>query len=326
MILPASGRRVAHALVVALLALSFAVALAHMELGRTAAALASARPDWLALAVSCYLAILLLWAWQWHLLAPRRPRGSVREMLRVVAATSSVLNTVPMFAGEAAGIALLVTLAGLGRAAAVSVLAMDQLLVGVAKLGVLAAAALWAPLPGWMARGVLALLAGVSLLGALLLLVAWGPRRGARRIAPLLPPPVARALAALRPALAPLRSPSRGGGALGLALLKKLVEMLAIVCVQRAFGLELPFASAVFALAALNLATLLPIVPGNVGVYEAAVVFAYTSLGVGAERALAVALVQHLCYFLAFAGPGVLATAGARWSGEAASRRDERTP
>jgi uncharacterized protein (TIRG00374 family) len=110
---------------------------------------------------------------------------------------------------------------------------------------------------------------------------------------------------------------------LALALLKKLVEMVAIVCVQRAFGLDLPFASAVLALAALNLATLLPIVPGNVGVYEAAVVFAYGSFGVPAERALAVALVQHLCYFLAFAGPGVLATAGARWSGASASRPDD---
>jgi uncharacterized membrane protein YbhN (UPF0104 family) len=248
-------------------------------------------------------------------------------MLRVVATTSSVLNTVPMLAGEAAGIALLVSLAGLDRAAAVSVLAMDQLLVGVAKLGVLAAAALWAPLPGWMTRGVLALVAGVSFLGALLLVVAWGPRAVARRLAPLLPIPVNHALVALRQALAPLRSPMRGGGALGLALLKKLVEMLAIVCVQRAFGLDLPFGSAVLALAALNLATLLPIVPGNVGVYEAAVVFAYTSLGVAAERAFAVALVQHLCYFLAFAGPGVLAIAGARWAGQAAPRpREERAP
>ncbi|HTK47516.1 MAG TPA: lysylphosphatidylglycerol synthase transmembrane domain-containing protein [Gemmatimonadaceae bacterium] len=325
MILRSSARRVAHALMVALLAVLFAIALVHLDLARAAVALATARPEWLALAVSCYLAILLLWAWQWHLLAPRRPGGSMREMLRVVAATSSVLNTVPMLAGEAAGIAFLVTLAGLSRAAAVSVLAMDQLLVGIAKLGVLASAAVWAPLPVWMTRGVLALVGGVSLLGALLLLVAWGPRGVARRVAPLLPAPVVRALGALRPALAPLRSPPRGGGALALALLKKLVEMLAIVCVQRAFGLALPFGSAVLTLAALNLATLLPIVPGNVGVYEAAVVFAYTSLGVPPERALAVALVQHLCAFLAFAGPGVLATATSRWGSEAARRRDEGT-
>jgi uncharacterized membrane protein YbhN (UPF0104 family) len=243
-------------------------------------------------------------------------------MLRVVAATSSVLNTVPLLAGEMAGVALLVGLAGLGRTAAVSVLAMDKLHVGMAKLGVIATAAWWAPLPRWMTHAVLALVVGVALLGALLLLLAWSPRRLARRPRSVVPARILQVLASLGSALAPLRSPALGGGALALAVLKKLVEMLAIVCVQRAFGLELPFGSAVLALAALNLATLLPIVPGNVGVYEAAVVFAYTSLGVHADRALAVALTQHLCYVVAFAGPGVLATASARWTG-AAPRRPE---
>jgi uncharacterized membrane protein YbhN (UPF0104 family) len=57
-------------------------------------------------------------------------------------------------------------------------------------------------------------------------------------------------------------------------------------------------------LACLNLATLVPVVPGNLGVYEAAVVFAYTRLGVPAEQALSVGLVQHLCYFCALAIPG----------------------
>ena len=57
----------------------------------------------------------------------------------------------------------------------------------------------------------------------------------------------------------------------------------------------------------LNLATLLPIVPGNVGVFEGAVVFALTPLGVPLEQALGIAVVQHLCYFIALALPGLLA-------------------
>lgn len=316
-----TARRVVHVAVVGALVLLFASALARMDLSRSAQALASARPEWLALAVSCYLSILLLWAWQWHLLAPARPGRTVRDMLRVVVTTSSVMNTVPLLVGEATGIALLVTMAGLGRAAAVSVLAMDQLLIGVAKLGVLTAAATWAPLPPWMTHAVLGLVAAVALFGASLLLLAWHPVRLANRAAPLLPDRLARAVVALRPALAPLRSAPRGGGALVLALVKKLVEMLALLCVQHAFGLHLPLGSVVLALASLNLATLVPLVPGNVGLYEAAIVFAYTSLGVDVEQALAIALVQHLCYFVAFAVPGLLATATARWTAPAAARR-----
>jgi hypothetical protein len=113
-------------------------------------------------------------------------------------------------------------------------------------------------------------------------------------------------------ALEPLRSPARGLLALALALLKKAVEVAAILCVQRAFGLSLPLSAAIVVLAVLNLATLLPLVPGNVGVFEAAVVLALTRFGVGPEQALGVAVVQHLCYFVALALPGLLAAARAR--------------
>ena len=87
-----------------------------------------------------------------------------------------------------------------------------------------------------------------------------------------------------------------------------------MLCVQRAFGLDLPAGSAVLALGMLNLSTLLPIVPGNVGVYEGAVVLAYTRYGVPAEQALALAALQHLCYLVALAAPGVLWAGAARWS------------
>ena len=112
--------------------------------------------------------------------------------------------------------------------------------------------------------------------------------------------------------LEPLRFPTRGLPALGIALVKKAVEVAAIVCVYRAFGLTVPIAAAIVVLAVLNLATLLPIVPGNVGVFEAAVVFALTRFDVTPEQALGVAVVQHLCYFVALALPGLLFAARSR--------------
>jgi hypothetical protein len=225
-------------------------------------------------------------------------------MLGVVARTSTVLNTTPLLVGEAAGVYFLVTEAGFARAAALSVLAMDQLLVGLAKIVVIGVAAATAALPEWMERGALALLGGVGALLFGLVVVASRSDHLARLASRLLPARGARLLVSVGEALAPLRSVGRGGGALALALAKKLVEVGAIMCVARAFGVEVSAANAVLVLAALNLATLLPIVPGNVGVYEAAVVLAYTQVGVGAERALGIAVVQHACYFAAVALPG----------------------
>lgn len=295
-----SVRLIAYGAVVALAV----EAVRQLSLSRVVGELAVARPGWIALAVCCFATILPLWALQWRVLAPA-PRPSAATMLGVIAMTSTVLNTAPLLVGEAAGIYFLVSEAGLARPAAVSVLAMDQLFVGVAKLCVLAGAAASITLPTWMARGAQGLGAGVVLLVLVIAGAAWYARAlTTSALGRALPPRVARAAIAAGIALAPVRSPVRSAAALGLALAKKLAEALAILCVQRAFGVGLTPQSALLVLAAVNLATLLPLVPGNLGVYEAAVVLAYSYLGVPAERALGIALVQHACYFVALAVPG----------------------
>jgi hypothetical protein len=62
-------------------------------------------------------------------------------------------------------------------------------------------------------------------------------------------------------------------------------------------------------------------VPGNIGVYEGAVVLAYSRYGVPTEPALGLAVLQHLCYLLALAAPGVLWAGATRWSRAADARR-----
>lgn len=293
-------RAVALAVVTALLAL----AARRLSFARVLAELAVAEPLWIALALLCFVGILPLWALQWRMLATAAGAPRFRTMLGVIAMTSTVLNTAPLLVGEAAGVYFLIVEAGLARGAALSVLAMDQLFVGVAKVFVLATAATLVALPTWMARGAQALVIAVAVLSAGLVVVAWRAASLSTFAARWVPPRGARLILAVGTALAPVRSPSRSAGALGLALAKKLAEVLAILCVQRAFGVELSVGSAVLVLAATNLATLVPVVPGNVGVYEAAVVLAYSRVGISTERALGIAVVQHACFFVALALPG----------------------
>jgi uncharacterized membrane protein YbhN (UPF0104 family) len=64
--------------------------------------------------------------------------------------------------------------------------------------------------------------------------------------------------------------------------------------------------------AALDLATMIPIAPGHLGVFEATVSFGYRYLGVDPERALLAALVYHAVFLTAMVGPGLfVALAGA---------------
>ena len=289
--------------VVALAVLLF-LAARRLDLSRVVAELGHARVGWVLVAIVAFVAILPLWALQWWLLAPRAPRRTPARLLGVVAMTSSVLNTTPLLVGEAAGVHFLATETSLDRASGLAVLAMDQLLVGIAKVTVLSCAALLLPLPPGMAQAIRFLVGAVLLLLVALLVAAWaGP--DARNESPVAHRSrFAGIVSRARAALAPLRSPTRGGGALLLAFGKKGAELLAIVAVQRAFGVDLSPAGALLVLAALNLATLLPLVPGSAGIYEAAVVFAYVQLGVPAERALSMAVVQHAGYFIALALPG----------------------
>ena len=272
---------------------------------------------WVAAAIVSSLAVLPLWAVEWRLLA-RNARVPFRVMFEVVAVTAAVLNSVPFFAGEAAGVAMLVLRARLTRSAAVSVLAMDQLLVGCAKIAVLAAAALYAPLPGWVRGGLTTLLIAVLGLALVLVVLAHRGEQLRERLAGRGGGPgrlLARA-AGIGVHLESLKSPSLGLRLLGLALLKKGCELAAIVAVQLAFGLPPSLPIALLTLAALSVTTLLPVTPGNLGVYEATVFAVYRYAGMPAETALGIAIVQHLCVLLPALGAGyvtlALRPAGAR--------------
>jgi uncharacterized membrane protein YbhN (UPF0104 family) len=297
------------------------IAARQIDVSRVLAELRNVRTLWIVASLCCYVAILPLWALLWRIIAPPVERNTFARMLGVVSMASSTLNTTAFLVGEAVGVLLLVTQIGLTRSSALSVMAMDQLLVGISKLTVLAIGALTLTLPGWMYAGVTTLGIGVAILLGVCAFAAWNHESLAVRIGTVLPATVAGALGSMGEALAPLRSPERGGSALLLALAKKLVEVLAILCVQRAFGVSLPLASGVLVLAALNLATLVPLVPGNLGVYEGAVALTYTHLGLSAEQAVGIAVVQHACYFVALALPGYvwLAAVGASRTAPAAS-------
>jgi len=93
-----------------------------------------------------------------------------------------------------------------------------------------------------------------------------------------------------------------------LAYGMKLGEASAIWGIQKGFGVDLPIWSILLILAALNLTTIVPLAPGNLGVYEATVFFIYQHLGIEPEQAIALALTQHLCFLLPLAGTGYIYT------------------
>ena len=264
--------------------------------------------EWLGLALVCNVAILLVWAAEWRLLIPAATGATYGAVFGVVSTMATVLNTVPFFAGEATGAALLVQRLGLARGAALSVLALDQLLSGIAKLAVLAATGAFVPLPSWLRAGMLALVIAVSML----LVTLFGAAHGWERVRSRLlesPTPLRRLLSrviSLGAHLEALRETRRSRQLLMLALTKKVVELTAILAVQIAFGLSPSLVSGLLVLASVSVAAMAPVAPANVGVYEAAVFAAYRYLNVPGDTALALAVTQHLCFLIPMLGTGYL--------------------
>ena len=79
------------------------------------------------------------------------------------------------------------------------------------------------------------------------------------------------------------RAAARIAGWVGLAM---ALRVTAATGIAAAFGVDRPLAAAVLIIPALDLAGILPLTPGNVGVASAAVAFALTAHGVGSDVAV----------------------------------------
>jgi uncharacterized protein (TIRG00374 family) len=313
---PASPMRVSAGrrwLVLVWIALTVALMLAAADLPwRLAVQYARGiHAGWLVAAVVANAAILPMWAAEWRLLTPAAFRVAFARMLEVVTVSAAVLNSVPFFAGEASAVALLITRAGLPRGAALSVLALDQLMVGVAKLALILAATVMVPLPAGLRAGVMALVMAVMLL--LLVMLPLAHQWSVLRDRLLQRPGRARALVARVIALGQhldvLRQRDRAWRVVVLALAKKAAEVAAIVAIQLAFGLEPSAGSALLVAAALAITTLVPVAPANLGVYEGTVYAIYRLVGVPAEVAVGIAVVQHLAFLIPPLAAGYLTLA-----------------
>lgn len=267
---------------------------------------------WIIAALMLNFMILPVLAWQWVLFLPPHNRPAYPTMLRIIFITASVAHTGPIFAGHAAGIHLLATKGGTGYAAAVSTKALDQFSEGVSKLVMIGAVVALVPLPTALRSVSLVILAGVPLLFLILLVMAqrahvlerWAVRRrGAKATILLFLMEVARQMETIR-------RPVGLAVVLGLGVIQKVLEGLAIWSVMMALGLDVPAWGVLLSLTAVTLSTMVGVTPANLGVYEASAVLTYSLVGLDTETALGAAVLQHAAYLLPFIGCGWVTLAG----------------
>ena len=268
-----------------------------------------AHPLWLLVGVAGHFLIFVFWAKQWIIFLPGTVTVSFRKMFEVNAVMSTAMNTLPFPGGHALGVFLLAKKEGVGHSAALSVMSLDQLAEGIAKLTVLLIVGWLTPLPPLMKKGILGLVVILFLFLGVLLYFAYrfhdykksdsGHHRTPKE-------KIISFVSRWGHQLEGLRNLQTFFYGMILAYGMKLSEASAIWGIQKGFGVDLPIWSALLILAALNLTTLVPLAPGNLGVYEATVFFIYQHLGIEPDQAIALALIQHLCFLLPLAGTGYI--------------------
>jgi glycosyltransferase 2 family protein len=266
------------------------------------------RWQWIALALVANALILVSWTGLWWIVAPREERPKYSTMFEINSIASALMNTVPFLGGHAAALVLLVKRGRMTHHGALSVMALDQLGEGMAKLAIFAVVAAGAPIPDWMRAGIGTACVAVALLLVALLLAAHGHVHilGSAGQSGIIAR-VRRFTAAWASRLEALRSARQSAVALAFAIGTKVAEGAGILAVQHAFGVNLSIGATALVLAAVVLGSMVPVAPGNVGTYEAAAFLAYRHLGIEPGTATMLAIAGHLCFLISSIGIGYIA-------------------
>ena len=131
-------------------------------------------------------------------------------------------------------------------------------------------------IPEWASTSIVAFGIGALLLLAFTVLSA---RRHRRPVLDELGV-VRRLLAMARQGLGVMRAPAAAGLALSYQVLGWTFQLLAVYAAMRAFNIEEPLPAAALVLLLMNVATIFPLWPGNVGLLQAAVALPLVSYGI----------------------------------------------
>ena len=283
----------------------FYLCLQSIDLDRAWIEFSRADPFWLFAAVFFNACILGVWSSLWYLRLPEKCSVPFSRIFQANSYMSTSCNTIPFPGGHAVGVVALARRAEVGHSVALSVLALDQLMEGFAKTFVLTLVVIFVPLPEPVGQAILIFVVVIGFFASIMFYLAHKQPRVKEGTISFIDK-IRKFVSRWSVHLEILRDVRIFSFGLLLALLMMFVQTLGIWAVQKSLGLDLPFWAPILVMGALNLVTVLPITPGNFGIYEGTAFLAYQFYGLSSELALSLAFLQHLCFLIPMVGSGYL--------------------
>jgi uncharacterized protein (TIRG00374 family) len=163
-----------------------------------------------------------------------------------------------------------------------------------------------AEVPHWAVVGLWLAVVG----GATLFMVAWlSARRQHRPVVREGVGKIRQLLGMARQGLSVLKAPAPLAGAILFQCIGWLLQLLAVYAAMQAFGIDAGLPAAGLVLVLMNVATILPLWPGNVGLVQAAVALPLRNYGVPYATGFAYGLVLQALEIACGVGLGLLALA-----------------
>lgn len=259
----------------------------------------------------CYFLIILVKSTQIRTYLSYYKKLSLLKIARAVSILLMTGNLIPFWGGHALFVYLLGHRERVGKTRVLSAITLDQIIEGFGKIFLFAVVALTSPLPDWMRRGMLGLTLTVLLAYGIFFYLATRFRNHPlerEEIKPRLLGKIFHLLLRLVHQLQAIRSLRIVLLTILLSIIMKSLEATAIFLVQKSFGIHLPFSASFLVAASLSLGTILPLSPGRLGVFEAAIFVAYRYLNVGATEAMTLAIFTHMVHTLPFVISGYMAS------------------
>jgi glycosyltransferase 2 family protein len=257
-----------------------------MDYGELEKDLRSANPWLLVVGAALNFACLFGKGVCWRLMLGPRHKVAVTRLFRYTIATFAASAIAPARAGEVLRVWVLKRRDGVPVADSAAVAVAEKLLDGITML-ILVAPVPWliANLPPEVAPAI-ASGAAIAITAFIALYIAAGRVEGTTSASSL----VRRFVAGMHV----LRSPRRLLTAVGVLMLVWAADLLQVMVVLRAVGLDLSPAAGMLILFTLNVAIIVPSTPAQVGALQFGAMYAINALNVNHEKGLAFALLYHL--------------------------------
>lgn len=243
--------------------------------------LSAVKPLWLVPIVLSNFIVIALKSLRWRIMLKRIKRIAFWLMFRVLTIGYMANNILPARLGEAVRIHMLGKDAEVSRSTTTASLISDRIIEAVSFLLLAASLILFTNVPKWMHYGLTVTLI-VTVVGYTVAII-YSTRDIEHKF-----------LKKFQEGIRPLLHWNIFLEGSLMSLLSWFVQLGMIYMTQVAFGVSLPFWSALLVLIAVNLAIIVPSAPAQLGTFELACVLAYTSMGLDKGTALLIGATYHL--------------------------------